>query len=112
MVKDAELNAEADKKHVELVTARNSAESTYNSFKADFDKYSDQVTDEEKTKAETALNAVQEAIKGDDPTVIQESIPKLYEAIGPITKVKSEAEKAKEQDQKDNIVDAEVAEAV
>ena len=121
MVKDAELNAESDKKARELIEARNGAESTVYGFKQDFDKYKDQVTEEEKTKAEEAIKAVEEAIKGDDPTVIQESIPKLYEAIGPITKAKSDDEEAKkkaeeankttEASKDDNIVDAEVKES-
>jgi molecular chaperone DnaK len=121
MVKDAELNAEADKKQVELVQARNGAESTLFGFKQDFDKYSDKVTPEEKTKAEEAIKAVEEALKGDDATVIQESIPKLYEAIGPITKAKSDDEEAKkkaeeankttEASKDDNVVDAEVKES-
>ena len=50
MVKDAELNAEADKKHVELVTARNNAEGTLFGFKKDFEAYKDQVTEEERNK--------------------------------------------------------------
>jgi len=121
MVKDAELNAESDKKARELIEARNGAESTVYGFKQDFDKYKDQVTEEEKTKAEEAINAVEEAIKGDDPKVIQESIPKLYEAIGPITKAKSDDEEAKkkaeeankttEASKDDNVVDAEVKES-
>ena len=121
MVKDAELNAESDKKARELIEARNGAESTVYGFKQDFDKYKDQVTEEEKTKAEEAIKAVEDAIKGDDPTVIQESIPKLYEAIGPITKAKSDDEEAKkkaeeankttETSKDDNVVDAEVKES-
>ena len=121
MVKDAELNAESDKKARELIEARNGAESTVYGFKQDFDKYKDQVTEEEKTKAEEAIKAVEEAIKGDDPIVIQESIPKLYEAIGPITKAKSDDEEAKkkaeeankttEASKDDNVVDAEVKES-
>jgi molecular chaperone DnaK len=112
MVKDAELNAESDKKARELIEARNGAESTLNGFKQDFDKYSDKVTPEEKTKAEEAIKAVEEAIKGDDPTVIQESIPKLYEAISPITKAKHDAEEAeKKQSQPEDVVDAEVKES-
>jgi molecular chaperone DnaK len=112
MVKDAEDNAEADKKARELIEARNGAESTLYGFKQDFDKYSDKVTPEEKTKAEDAIKAVEEAIKGDDPTVIQESIPKLYEAIGPITKAKNDAEEAeKKQSQPEDVVDAEVKES-
>ena len=34
-------------------------------------------------------------MEGDDPKAIQDSIPKLYEAIGPITKFKFEEEEAK-----------------
>ena len=113
MVKDAELNAESDKKARELIEARNGAESTLFGFKQDFEKYSDKVTEEEKTKAEEAIKAVEEALKGDDPTVIQESIPKLYEAIGPITKAKSDAEEAekKQSQPESDVVDAEVKES-
>jgi molecular chaperone DnaK len=112
MVKDAEDNAETDKKARELIEARNGAESTLNGFRNDFDKYKDQVTEEERTKAEEALKAVEYAILGDDATVIQESIPKLYEAIGPITKVKHDAEEAeKKQSQEADVVDAEVKES-
>ena len=112
MVKDAEDNAETDKKARELIEARNGAESTLNGFRNDFDKYKDQVTEEERTKAEEALKAVEDAILGDDATVIQESIPKLYEAIGPITKAKHDAEEAeKKQSQEADVVDAEVKES-
>jgi molecular chaperone DnaK len=95
MVKDAEENAEADKKLVELIQARNNAEGTLNGFKKDFEQYSDKVTAEEKATAEAAIKAVEDAMEGDDPKVIEDSIPKLYEAIGPITKLKYEEEEAK-----------------
>jgi molecular chaperone DnaK len=112
MVKDAEDNAEADKKARELIEARNGAESTLNGFRNDFNKYKDNVTEEERTKAEEALKAVEDAMLGDDATVIQESIPKLYEAIGPITKAKHDAEEAeKKQSQEADVVDAEVKES-
>jgi molecular chaperone DnaK len=112
MVQDAEDNAEADKKARELIEARNNAESTLNEFRNDFDKYKDAVTDEERAQTETALKAVEDAIAGDDVTAIQESIPKLYEAIGPITKAKQQAEEAQtKQSQDPNVVDAEVKES-
>jgi len=127
MVKDAELNAEADKKHVELVQARNSAEGTLFGFKKDFEQYSDKVTPEEKATAEAAIKAVEDAMGGDDPKAIQDSIPKLYEAIGPITKIKFEEEEAKKKAEEaanpttateetakpadDTVVDAEVKES-
>jgi molecular chaperone DnaK len=112
MVQDAEDNAEADKKARELIEARNSAESALNTLQTDFDKYKDQITEEERAQVETALKAVEDAIAGDDVTAIQESIPKLYEAIGPITKAKQQAEEAQtKQSQDPNVVDAEVKES-
>ena len=112
MVQDAEANAESDKKLRELIDARNSAESTLNEFQADIDKYSDQVTEEERANAEDAAQAVRDAIKGDDAKIIQESIPKLYQAMGPITGKKHEAEEQAKKDAADGVVDAEAKEAV
>jgi len=116
MVKDAELNAESDKKQVELIQARNGAESTYNNFKKDFDEFKDQVSEEERTKAEEALNNVQEAIKGEDVEAINKANTDLYQAIGPITGKKYEKEEAAKkaaeaQSQDADVVDAEVKEA-
>jgi molecular chaperone DnaK len=114
MVRDAEDNAEADKKHVELVQARNSAEGTLNTFRKDIKEFGDQVTDEERTKAEDAVKATEEALAGDDVEAINKSVTDLYQAVGPITGKKYEAEqKAKEAsgNTDDNVVDAEVKEA-
>ena len=119
MVAEAEENAEADKKQVELIQARNGAESTYNGFKKDFDTYKDQVTEEERTKAEEALNTLNEAIKGDDVEAINKANMELYQAIGPITGKKYEAEEAAkkaaegttESKADETVVDAEVKES-
>lgn len=109
MVQEAEDNAEADKKLRTLIEARNQAEGTLHSFREDFKKYSDKVTTEEKEKAETAINNVEQAISGEDTENIQESIKQLHEAIGPITKVKYEEEQKSQN--ADSVVDAEVKEA-
>ena len=122
MVQDAEANAEADKKLVELIQARNGAEGTYNNFKKDFDEYKDQVTEEERTKVQEALDKVQEAIKGDDVEAINKANTDLYQAIGPITGKKYEAEEAKKKAEEEanktteapkdeTVVDAEIKEA-
>ena len=95
MVKDGEENAEADKQMRDLIVARNNAEGTLNGFKSDFEKYSDKVTEEERQKAADAIKAVEDAMEGTDAKAIEESVPKLYEAIGPITKLKFEEEEAK-----------------
>ena len=109
MVKEAEENAEADKKLVELIQARNSAEATLNGFSNDYNKYKDQVTQEESDKAKAAIDAVEAAIAGDDVEAINKSVTELYQAIGPITGKKHEAEQAeKDKPQQDDVVDAEV----
>jgi molecular chaperone DnaK len=111
MVKDAEINAEADQKARALIEARNQAEGALREFNQDLEKYGDKVTAEEKTAAETAIKVLEDAVVGEDTTVIQDAIPKLYEAMGPITKAKTDAEAASEASAKDdNIVDAEVKE--
>jgi len=112
MVKDAEVNAEADQKARALIEARNQAEGALREFNQDLEKYGDKVTAEEKTLAEDAIKVLEEAVIGEDTTLIQDSIPKLYEAMGPITKAKTEAEATSETAAKDdNIVDAEVKES-
>ena len=109
MVKEAEENAEADKKLVELIQARNGAESTLNGFSNDYNKYKDQVTQEESDKVKQAIDAVEQAIAGDDVEAINKSVTDLYQAIGPITQKKYEAEQAdKDKPQQDDVVDAEV----
>jgi len=96
MVKEAEENAESDKKERELVDARNNAESTLNGMRKEFAKYSEKMEDADRTKFEDAMKAVETAIAGDDPKAIQDSIPPLYEASNPLYKIKTEAEKPAE----------------
>ena len=116
MVNDAEENAEADAKQVKFIQAKNNGESTLNSFRKDYEKYGDKVTAEEKEKASNAIDALEVALAGTEVEDIDNKVKELYEAIGPITKVKSEEEqKAKEASQSqqsdDNVVDAEVKES-
>jgi len=116
MVNDAEENAESDAKQVKFIQAKNSGESTLNSFRKDYEKYGDKVTSEEKEKASNAIDALEVALAGTDVEEIDNKVKELYEAIGPVTKVKSEEEqKAKEtsesQKSDDNVVDAEVKES-
>jgi molecular chaperone DnaK len=97
MVKDAEENAEADKKERELIDARNNAESTLNGMRKEFEKYGAEMEEADRTKMEEAIKAVETALAGDSPEAIQNSIPPLYEASNPLYKIKTEAEKAAEE---------------
>ena len=112
MIQDAEANAEADKKQRELIDARNNAEGTLHNFKDDIEKYSGMVTAEEKANVEDAVRAVEDAVKGDDAEIISNSIPKLYEAMNPITAKKQEAEEKAKVDKDSGIVDAQATEVV
>jgi molecular chaperone DnaK len=93
MVKDAELNAEADKKHVALVQARNSAEGVINQFDEDIEKYGSTIKEEELTKINEALSALKESMKGDDAEDINAKIGEYVQSTGPLMQAKSEAEK-------------------
>ena len=92
MIKEAEANAEDDKKQAELITARNQAEGTAHSIKKDYETYKDQLTEEERTAFDTAVTALEDACKGDDTEAIKESVQKFYEAAGPVMAKKQAAE--------------------
>ena len=92
MVQEAEENAEADQKLKELIEARNNAESTTHSIKKDYDKYKDQLTEEEKTKFDDAVKAIDTAVLGDDKEAIQTAMNSFFEAAGPVMAKKQAAE--------------------
>ena len=72
MVKDAELNAADDKKKLELVQARNTAEANAHSVKKSLAEYGDKLEAGEKEKIEAAIKEVEDAIKADDKAAIEE----------------------------------------
>jgi len=120
MVKDAEANAEADKKLKELVEARNQADAMVHATNKMIKDGGDAITADEKAPVEAAIKAVEEAIKGDDKAKIDESVQKLMEASQGIAQ-KAQAQQqaggadagAQKQDSKnddDDIVDAEFEE--
>ena len=95
MVREAEENAEADKKAKELIEARNSAEGASHSVKKDFDEFKDQLTEDERTKFEEAVKEVETATNGEDVEAINKSVQTLFEAAGPVMAKKQAAEQAK-----------------
>ncbi len=72
MVKDAELNAADDKKKLELVQARNQADSSLHSVKKSLTEYGDKLDSGEKEKIELAIKQLEEVLKGDDKAAIEE----------------------------------------
>lgn len=66
MVKDAELNAEADKKRRETVEAKNQAESLIDSTEKSLKEHGDKIEDEEKSAIEDAIAELKEEIGKED----------------------------------------------
>jgi molecular chaperone DnaK len=94
MVREAEENAEADKKLVDLVQTRNSAEGASHSVNKDFEQYKDQLTEDEKTAYTTAKTTLDDALKGDDKEAIEKAVNALFESAGPVMAKKQAAEQA------------------
>ena len=80
MVRDAESHAEEDRKFEELVTVRNQADGMIHATKKTLEDAADKVQPEEKTAIESAIAALEEALKGDDKDVIEAKTKELTEA--------------------------------
>lgn len=71
MVKDAEANAEADKKRRALVEARNQAEALVHSSEKSLKEYGDKVSEADRTAISDAIAALKTAAEGDDTAEIE-----------------------------------------
>jgi molecular chaperone DnaK len=80
MVKEAEQNAEADKRKRETVEAKNQAESLIHSTEKSLKDYGDKVSAEDKSAIEAAVVALRGVIDGDDAEAIKEKTSALAEA--------------------------------
>ncbi|MET3375986.1 molecular chaperone DnaK [Variovorax boronicumulans] len=80
MVKDAELNADEDKKKLEIVQARNQGEAMVHSVKKSLGEHGASLEAAEKDAIEAAIKDLEEALKGEDKTVIEEKTNTLMTA--------------------------------
>ena len=128
MVKDAELNAADDKKKLELVQSRNQGEAAVHSVNKSLAEHGDKLDAGEKEAIETAVKALEEALKSEDKAAIDEKTTALMTASqklgekmyaneqaaqaaqgGPGAEAAQGASAGKPADD-DNVVDAEVKE--
>ncbi|MCD8552952.1 molecular chaperone DnaK [Seleniivibrio sp.] len=77
MVKDAELNADADKRKKELVEARNQADTLVYSTEKSLSEHGDKVDAQTKEAIEKALADLKEKSAGEDPAAINAAIEEL-----------------------------------
>jgi molecular chaperone DnaK len=80
MVKDAEANAEDDRKRVELTNVRNQAEGMVHSVKKSLAEHGEKISADEKAKIEAALKDTEEALKTDDKDKIDAASQALASA--------------------------------
>ncbi|MEH6461929.1 molecular chaperone DnaK [Chitinimonas sp. JJ19] len=119
MVKDAEANAEEDKKLTELVGARNQLESLIHSVKKSLGEFGDKIAADEKAAIEAALTEAEGVVKSDDKAAIDAKsealmsashklAEKMYAAQQGAEGAEAPAGEAKKDDS--NVVDAEFTE--
>lgn len=80
MVKDAEANAEEDKKARELADARNQADALIHSTRKAVTEYGDKLEAGEKEKIEAAIKELEDAARGGDKAEIDAKVNALSEA--------------------------------
>ena len=116
MVKDAEANAEDDKKFESLVQAKNNADMLVHATRKSISEAGDNLTDEEKDSVEASTVKLEEAIKQDSLEAIEEATKNLNEVLTPLTqKLYPQAEagspdSTEEAPSDENTVDAEFEE--
>ena len=94
MVKDAEANAEADKKKRESIEARNHAEGMVHQVEKNLKEHGDKIGAQEKGEAEAALAAAKTAIEGSDAEAIKSATERLSQAAMKIGEAMYKAEQA------------------
>jgi Molecular chaperone len=98
MVKDAEENADADKKRRELVEAKNQAESLIHSTEKSMDEHGDKVDPTTIEAIELAIAALKDDLEGEDADKIKSGIQNVTEAAMKLGEAiyKSQAEQSGE----------------
>ena len=80
MVRDAEANAEADRKFEELVQTRNQGDHLLHSTRKQVEEAGDKLPAEDKTAIEAALTALETSLKGEDKADIEAKMQELAQA--------------------------------
>lgn len=94
MIKDAQSNAEEDKKLTKLVKSRNEADSLAHSVRKSLEEYGSKLSKADKSAIESVLSKVNEAVKGDDKAKIdaaKEELAKASQKLGEIMYTQKQA---------------------
>jgi molecular chaperone DnaK len=108
MVKDAEVNAESDKKQRELIDVRNQADAAVHSINTQLEDHASHITQEQRTVIEDAVKSVDAAKNNDDVDAIRQAITALFESAKPLMDAQQKATPESATD--DTVVDADFKE--
>ncbi|RWB78281.1 MAG: molecular chaperone DnaK [Mesorhizobium sp.] len=114
MVKDAEANADADKKRRALVEARNQAEALVHSSEKSLKDYGEKVSEADRTAISDAIAALKTAAEGDDPAAIEaksQSLAEVSMKLGQAMYEASQKEAAEADAKADAAKDSDVVDA-
>ncbi|HEY8084337.1 MAG TPA: molecular chaperone DnaK, partial [Methylophilaceae bacterium] len=118
MEEDAAAHADEDRKTLDLVNARNTADGMVHSVKKSLSEHGDKLEAAEKEAIENALKDVEEALKGDDKdaietktTALTEAAQKLGEKVYAEQQAQQAAASAQPSPEGEKTVDAEVVDA-
>ena len=96
MVRDAEVNAEEDRKKKELVDAKNHAEQIVYSTRKSLKEFGDKVDGAARGDIENAARDLEEALKGDDLDLIKKRTEALQEAAYKLSEAAYQAAQAQQ----------------
>ena len=85
MVKDAEANAEDDKKFEKLVQTKNNADMLIHATRKTINESGDKLSDEEKNSVEEAVKSLEEAVASENVESIESSTKNLNDVLTPLT---------------------------
>ncbi|MCA1177095.1 MULTISPECIES: molecular chaperone DnaK [unclassified Pantoea] len=117
MVRDAEANAESDRKFEELVQTRNQGDQISHSTRKQLDEAGDKLSAEDKAPIESALTELNTALKGEDKAEIEAKMQALMEVSSKLMELAQQQGQAGAADagdasakKDDDVVDAEFEE--
>ena len=85
MVKDAEANAEDDKKFEELVKTKNNADMLVHATRKTIEESGDKLEEEEKNQVDEAVKSLEEAISNENMEGIESATKNLNDVLTPLT---------------------------
>ena len=116
MVKDAEANAEDDKKFEELVKTKNNADMLVHATRKTIEESGDKLTDDEKSQVEDAVVELEKAITSENIESIEAATKGVNDVLTPLTQKlytpegESQSQDESSVENSDNTVDAEFEE--